>query len=267
MPSPFPGMDPYLEHPAGWMGFHNALIVEMSAALNGQLMPAYYADSEARVYISTEGDPGRKAIVPDIKVIRTGKKAKPTATAPARKPPAGVAVCEPIDVTTLIDAEIQEPYLTVTHRESGRVVTVVEVISPTNKVAGATGRESFLKKREDAQKGGVNWLEIDLLRDGVPLFVRDVYPPSEYYVFMAKLTGRSRSLLWPIRLQERLPEILIPLGGNDPDVKLDLQPLLDTVYDRGPYRVKLKYKAEPTPPLPPELAKWADALLRKKKLR
>jgi hypothetical protein len=267
MPSPFPGMDPYLEHPAGWMGFHNALVVEMMAALNQQLMPAYYADSEERVYISTEGDPGRKAIVPDIKVIRTGKKAKPVGAAAARKSSAGVAVCEPIDVTTLIDVEIHEPYLTVIHRESGRVVTVIEVVSPANKVAGATGRESYLGKRTAAQQAGINWVEIDLLRDGVPLFFRDVYPPSDYYVFMSKLTGRSRSLLWPIRIQERLPEILIPLGGNDPDAKLDLQPLLDTVYDRGPYSVKLKYKADPPPPLPPELAKWADALLRKKKLR
>lgn len=267
MPSPFPGMDPYLEHPAGWMGFHNTFIVEMMAALNAQLMPAYYADSEERVYISAEGDPGRKAIVPDIKVIRTGKKAKPTAATPARKSSAGAAVCEPIDVTTLIDVEIHEPYLTVIHRDSGRVVTVVEVVSPTNKVVGSTGRESYLDKRVAAVRAGIHWVEIDLLRDGVPLFVRGEYPPSDYYVFMSRLTGRPRSLLWPIRLQERLPEILIPLGGTDPDAKLDLQPLLDTVYDRGPYSVKLKYNADPTPPLAPELAEWSDALLRKKKLR
>lgn len=266
MPSPFPGMDPYLEHPAGWMGFHNKFIGAMEAALNEQLMPAYYADSEERLYISAEGDPGRTVIVPDVKVIRTGKK-KPTATTPGRKPSAGVAVCEPIDVTTLVDPEIHEPYLTVVHPESGRVVTIVEVVSPTNKVAGATGRESFLAKRTAAQRAGVNWVEIDLLRAGLSLFARDMYPSSEYYVWMNKLTGRPRSLLWPIRLQERLPEILIPLSGNDPDAKLDLQPLLDTVYDRGPYRVKLKYKADPTPPLTPESAKWADALLRKKKLR
>ncbi len=267
MPSPFPGMDPYLEHPAGWMGFHNAFAVEMMAALNQRIMPAYYADSEDRVYISTEGDPGRKAIVPDIKVIRTGKKAKPTTAKPGGTSRARAAVCEPIDVTTLIDTEIHEPYLTVIHRESGRVVTVVEIVGPTNKVAGATGRESFLAKRVAAQQAGINWVEIDLLRDGMPLFARDAYPPSEYYVFMSKLTGRSRALLWPIRLQERLPEILIPLAGNDPDAKLDLQPLLTTVYDRGPYSIKLNYKADPIPPLPENLAEWADALLRRKKLR
>ena len=77
MPSPFPGMDPYLENPSGWMGFHNTLIVEMMAALNAQLMPAYYADSEERVYISNESDPGRKVIVPDIKVVHTGRRGRP----------------------------------------------------------------------------------------------------------------------------------------------------------------------------------------------
>ncbi|HYH63795.1 MAG TPA: DUF4058 family protein [Urbifossiella sp.] len=266
MPSPFPGMDPYLEHPAGWMGFHNKLIGEIEGALNAQLMPAYYADSEDRVYISNESDPGRKAIIPDIKVVYTGRpgKRKPTG---GNRASVGVAVCEPVTVTTLLDDEIHEPYLTVIERASGRVVTVIEVLSPTNKTAGSVGREAYTAKKSMVMRSDTNWVEIDLLRDGVPVFAREGYPPCEYLVHVSKRSGRPNGVVWPIRLQQRLPEILIPLKGDDPDAKLDLQPLLDAVYDRGPYSVKLKYKADPTPPLPPELAKWADALLRKKKLR
>lgn len=77
MPSPFPGMAPYLEDPSGWMGFRNAMTVEMMAALNRLLMPAYYADIEERVYISDESDPGRKVIVPDARILPSGKKGKP----------------------------------------------------------------------------------------------------------------------------------------------------------------------------------------------
>lgn len=265
MPSPFPGMDPYLEDPSGWMGFHNTLIVEMMAALNAQLMPAYYADSEERVYISNESDPGRKVIVPDIKVVHTGRRGRPK---PARGGRAtGAAVCEPVTVTTLLDDEIHEPYLTVVERASGRVVTVIEVLSPTNKTAGSVGREAYTAKRTAVLRSATNWVEIDLLRDGVPVFAREEYPPCEYLVHVSKRSGRPKGTVWPIRLEQRLPEILVPLAGNDPDAKLDLQPLLDAVYDRGPYSVKLDYKVDPVPPLPLDLAAWANKLLKAAKLR
>jgi hypothetical protein len=266
MPSPFPGMDPYLEHPAGWMGFHNSLTVEIMAALNRQLMPAYYADSEERVYISNESDPGRKVIIPDIKVVHTGRKRAPRPGGRGRSG-GGVGVCEPVTVTTLLDDEIHEPYLTVVERASGRVVTVIEVLSPTNKTAGSVGREAYTAKRTAVMRSETNWVEIDLLREGVPVFAREEYPPCEYLVHVSKRSGRPKGVVWPIRLRQRLPEILVPLAGTDPDSKLDLQPLLDMVYDRGPYAVKLDYRLDPVPPLPPELAAWADALLRKKKLR
>src|SRR5262245_11738954 len=111
MPSPFPGMDPYLEDPHRWPGVHNLLIGEIMAALNRRLRPRYYADIEERVYISDENDPGRKTIIPDIRVLPTGSKKKPTG-GKSPKPPAAL-VCEPVLVTTLIEDEIHEPYLKV----------------------------------------------------------------------------------------------------------------------------------------------------------
>jgi hypothetical protein len=176
-------------------------------------------------------------------------------------------VCEPVTVTTLLDDEVREPYLTVLERASGRVVTVIEVLSPTNKVAGSVGRAVYTAKRSEVLRSETNWVEIDLLREGVPVFAREGYPECEYLVHVSKRAGRPKGLVWPIRLHQRLPEIFVPLAGKDPDARLDLQPLLDTVYDRGPYAVKLNYRKDPVPPLPPDLAAWADGLLRKKKLR
>lgn len=176
-------------------------------------------------------------------------------------------MCEPVAVTTLLDDEIHEPYLTVVERASRRVVTVIEVLSPTNKVAGSVGREAYTAKRSAILRSDTNWVEIDLLREGVPVFAREGYPPCEYTVQMSKRSGRPKGFLWPIRLHEQLPAVLIPLKGDDPDVELDLQPLLDAVYDRGPYSLELDYAGDPVPPLPPDLAAWADALLREKKRR
>jgi hypothetical protein len=114
------------------------------------------------------------------------------------------------------------------------------------------------------------WVEIDLLREGEPVILRELYPESEYAVRVSREVGkvrRPRGVVWPIRVQQRLPVIPIPLKGDDPDAELDLQPLFASVYDRGAYSVKLDYRKDPVPPLPPALAKWADKLLRGKKLR
>ena len=65
MPSPFPGMDPYLEEPGLWPDVHHNLITFAARFLTQQLRPKYYARVEERVYISDENDPGRRVIVPD----------------------------------------------------------------------------------------------------------------------------------------------------------------------------------------------------------
>jgi hypothetical protein len=265
MPPPFPGMDPYLEDPHRWPGVHNKLIGEIEAALNRLLLPRYYADIEERVYISDEADPGRKTIIPDIRVLPTGSKKKPPGAKTPKAPPA--LVCEPVVVTTLIEDEIREPFLKVVERDSRQVVTVIEVLSPTNKIAGSRGRDQYIEKRTDVLRSDTSWVEIDLLREGEPVIVRELYPECEYTVHVSRKTGRPKGVVWPIRLQQRLPVIGIPLKSGDPDAELDLQPLFVAVYDRGAYAFKIDYARDPVPPLPPELAKWANKLLRQKKLR
>jgi hypothetical protein len=264
MPSPFPGMDPYLEDPHSWPGFHNKFAAEMEAALNVLIVPAYYAEVEERVYISDEEDPGRRAIVPDVRILPSNKKNGSHRRASASP---STALCEPVEVITLIEEEIHELYLTVVERKSRQVVTVIEILSPTNKIAGSRGREQYTSKRADVLHSEVHWVEIDLLREGEPVVARDLYPRCEYTVHVSRNGRRPKGTIWPIRIQNPLPAISIPLKGNDPDVMLPLQPILDSVYDRSAYHLKLDYSEDPVPPLSPELARWSNKLLKQKKLR
>ncbi|MEM1240663.1 MAG: DUF4058 family protein, partial [Cyanobacteria bacterium P01_H01_bin.26] len=53
MPSPFPGMDPYLEQPTFWASFHSRLIVAIADTLSPQLRPHYFVEVETRTYDDT----------------------------------------------------------------------------------------------------------------------------------------------------------------------------------------------------------------------
>ena len=139
MRSPFPGMDPYLEEPRLWPDVHHGLISEMQALLNRRLRPHYHVRVEERVYISDENDPGRKTIIPCLKIVETGF-------------PSGVerllhesstASVEPLILTTLIEDEIHEARLEVIDTQQNAVVTVIELLRATNKIAGSRGRASM----------------------------------------------------------------------------------------------------------------------------
>jgi hypothetical protein len=246
-------MDPYLEDPPHWPGVHLQLISEMQAALNRVLLPRYFAAAEDRVYVSDEDDPGRKVIDPDIRIVPTGSKKKPA--------------CEPVTVTLPLEEEVHEPYLRVVERASQQVVTVIEVLSPANKVGGARGRTEYTAKRSDVLASETNWVEIDLLRAGEPVLARELYPECEYTAHVSRAAQRPKAVVWPVRLQQRLPVVPIPLRGKESDAELDLQAVVAAAYERGAFAVRLDYTADPVPPFPPELAKWANKLLKQKKFR
>ena len=267
MPSPFPGMDPYLEKPALWPDVHHGLISVLQATLNQQVRPRYYVRVEERVYISDENDLGRHVIVPDVRVAKSERPAARVGAVQAPPSTPGAAVAEPIELTTLIDDEIHEPRLEVIDGAQRQVVTVIEILSPTNKVPGSRGRESYEQKRVEVMRSPSHFVEIDLLRAGVPLRTRELIPPCDYTVHVSRVGRRPRATVWPIRLPQRLPVIPIPLRGDDPDAWVDLQQALVEAYDRGAYDLSVDYTGDPAPPLSPELAEWADALLREKGLR
>jgi hypothetical protein len=264
MPSPFPGMDPYLEEPGLWPDVHHGLISQIQAVLTGLLRPKYYLRVEERVYVSDQDDPGRKVIIPDVRIADNpnwqGGQLPATAGG-------GLTVAEPIEVTSLIDDEIHEAQLEVIDRAQRQVITVIEIASPTNKVAGSQGRASYIRKRQEVMNSPSHLVEIDLLRAGDPLNFRELLPPHDYLVHVSIQQRRPGARVWPIRLRQRLPVVPIPLRPEDPPAPLDLQQILVAVYDRAGYDMSINYRDEPTPPLHGENAEWAANLLREKGLR
>jgi hypothetical protein len=256
-------MDPYLENPSLWPDVHHELISETRALLGATLRPKYYVRVEQRVYISDENDSGRLVMIPDIRI----------AVPPAREGPAFlpggtsvVEVAEPIEGITLIEEEIRDSYIEIIDRVDRSVVTVIEILSPTNKMPGSKGRESYEWKREGVMRSPTHLVEIDLLRRGLPIPVYGGIPEHEYLVHVSRANKRPGATLWPIRLSQRLPAIRIPLKDEDENVALDLQAVLTAAYDRAGYDLEIDYGREPVPPLEGGWQGWAHGLLKAKGL-
>jgi hypothetical protein len=264
MPSPFPGMDPYLENPELWPDVHHGLISGMQAALNRAFVPRYVARVELRVYVSDQDDPGRDDHrVPDVRIEKAARR-KGTKKA---KPAEALAVAEPLSISFLPDEEIEEARLEIHHRESKALVAVIEVLSPSNKIRGSAGRRSFLDKRREMLASEAHWIEIDLLRAGEPSLVRLARTDCDYRIVVSRCEDCRYAKFWPVSVRQALPVIGIPLRGKDPDVPLDLNAVLRTAYDNAAYDVSLDYRRDPVPPLSREDAVWAAKLLRERGLR
>jgi len=264
MPSPFPGMDPYLEDPGLWPDVHHGLISQMQAELNQRVGDNYYVRVEERVYVTDLEDAERSLMIPDLRIGQTPKVGHMTS------PPQTtitIDVAEPELITTLLDDEIHEAHLEVVDRVDRSVVTIIEVLSPSNKVPGSKGRASYQQKRREVMDSPCTWIEIDLLRAGDPIIPRQKLGGCDYYVHISQVEQRPKGAVWRIRLPQRLPGILIPLKSEDSAVPLDLQQVLDTAYNRGAYNKTIDYQSPPATPLPPELEGWAEQLLKAKGLR
>ena len=256
MKSPFPGMDPYLERP--WRGVHTRLLTYISDALNPVLPSGLGSRIETRVYV--ESHAGRERdFEPDGYVYRTLPTNGPTngSTAVAE---AATAV-RPL---LFFDLEpVTDRYLDIVDRDSGgRVVTSIELLSPSNKVPG-TGRELYCRKQDECRAAEVNLVEIDLIRGGRPTtvfatsgrIVEDAR--AAYHVSALDFSNAGRALYFPMPLREPLPKLPIPLREKDQPAVLDLQAVIDAAYERGCYWRDIDYARPPVPPLPKADAEWA----------
>jgi Protein of unknown function (DUF4058) len=253
MPSPFPGMDPYIERPELWPDFHDSLIAAIRGILQPYLRPRYAALTQDRLYVMESDRP----IYPDVGIVRTNRPAIASGHGAA-----ATLECDSPAVFDLPQEEIREPYIEIIEPAAGnRIVTALEVLSPTNKTAGA-GRNSYVKKREELWGAGVNLVEIDLLREGDPT-VRVSQPrleslrPWHYLVAVARQHGLKQEV-YPTPLRQRLPRVSIPLAPEDLDVPLDLQAAFTRCWDEGPYPELLHYGSPPPGPMAPEDALWCE---------
>lgn len=279
MRSPFPGMDPYLQR--HWGDIHQRFITYSCDALQARLPGDLRARMQERVFVESPDAMRPSVFFPDIRVFERPAFARSASAARSAiaeeedlEGEGGVAVEVALAADPII-MKISEPifqgYIEVIDIKSGRkVITVVEVLSPINKSAG-DGIRQYRDKIREMQAGQVSTVEIDLLRGGLPATsappgsVPDA-PTTIYHasVWRAHQPGQVEVYTAPIR--HRLPTIKIPLRPEDPDAALDLQPILDRCYRNGAYD-DLDYRADPAPPLPPDDAAWADALLREQRRR
>ena len=255
MPSPFPGMNPYLEHPYIWPDFHQTFVTALRTALTPQVVPAYFVRVQIQVYLRGADDDDRQLIgIPDAEVGPEpgGGGGAGTATATA-------TIQAPAEVTVPDLLDERHAYLEILDRDGRQVLTVIELLSPTNKYAGVH-RDAYLRKRRDLLSAGVNVVEIDLLRGG-PRLPLDGLPVCSYYVLVARAARRPKADVWPVRLREPLPTVPIPLAPGDREARADLQAVLHRVYDDAGYAYGV-YRRPPVPRLPPDDAAWAEALTR-----
>ncbi len=252
----FPGMDPYLENPQIFPGIHGPMSVYLRDQLAPLIRPRYVASVGDRVYV--EG-PESRPITPDVWLRHSGREN-------GGRSSVGVAVMDEPVMVEVPDLEIHEPYIEIMDRESGmRVVTVIELVSPSNKYAGP-GRERYVTKQEEVLQSDVHLVEIDLLRYGPHVLAvpearvagRFKY---DYLISVNRAAGRrNRFEVYPRTVRQPLPWIRVPLAGDDPDVQLNLRAALEQAYEAGSYRDRINYRAPCQPPLPADDQAWADEL-------
>jgi hypothetical protein len=212
MPSPFPGMDPYLEEPDLWRDVHGNLIVAIQGALAAQVAPAYYVAIEEHTYIVSLDAP-RALIRPDTAIVRDpASEASSGGLAVATRPSV-----MPRTVMLPQFEELREPYLELRRTATNEVVTVVELISPTNKSAGK-GRDDYAEKRRRLLQTPSSLVEIDLLRAGAPMEMT-AQPAEAYRVLVARPWERPAGQLWAVNVRDLLPEVPVPLRGGEPEAR------------------------------------------------
>jgi hypothetical protein len=269
-------MDPYLESPRWFHGFHNSLIIYLQELLQPLLPRPYYAQTGQQVWLEMS----RRYVDPDVHVM-VERRESLSRPGPTR---GGVAVAEPeleteledgrpvvITVEETVQSEYEEWFIEIHGPLSGqdRLIATIEVVSPSNKTPGALGYDNYRAKQREILAGQVHLIEIDLLRAGthvtaVPKEIAiEKAGPFDYHVSVHRFDRPNEYVVYPIRLQWRLPVITIPLLPADPPVQLDLQAAFDRAYDAGPYRKAIGYGEDwIEPPLGPEQATWAATAVK-----
>lgn len=247
-------MDPFIEGQK-WPDFHVRFITAISESLVPKVRPKYEVNVEERIYVEHQGGEPR-VLRPDVSLSE--REPETFSTAP---PKAETAVIEPALLTLPIAEPEKEAYLLLRHRETGGIVTILELLSPGNKRFGSDGRLEYLSKREVIVKSQTHLVELDLLRNGQRLPTIEPLPPGDFYAFVRRSQRRYKVEVYGWALGDRLPSIPVPLAGDDPDVSLNLQAVLDTVYDRAGYDYSLDYRRRIEPALTPGVAACLKPLL------
>jgi hypothetical protein len=258
MPTPFPGMDPYLERAGMWGEAHTRLIVAMADALGPHVRPKYRVGVEQRTYLAVM-TPDEYELVgkPDVLVVAPRHQAQ---FAPA--PGAAVGVTPHVAELPMPE-EVIERYLVVREVVTGEVITIIELLSPTNKLT-REGRLQYERKRLQVLSSATHLIEIDLLRAGAPFpfRVRDPVARSDYRILVSRAHHRPQAEVYLFTIRDAIPAIPVPLQPDEAEPLLALNDLVHDVYDRAGYDLTVDYHQPPPPPQMSEQdAAWMQQLL------
>lgn len=251
MPSPFPGMNPFLENPGIWHGFHQRLVTAIADELTVQVRPNYIVLLEEQIYLhelteETRSSAGRADVALAGRYRGTGPASSATLAAPVTG-----RLVEALDEERLGYVEIRD-------RNGRELVTVIELLSPANKRPGPD-REQYLHKRRRLLRSTAHLVELDLLRNWPRMPVENL-PACDYLVLISRSEERPDVDLWPVRIRESLPEVPVPLH-SPASVVLDLQSLVHNVYDAAGYEDYL-YDSELDPSLSAADAAWSGEVVK-----
>ncbi len=242
MASPFPGMNPYLEHPTFWSEFHSRLIVEMSNALLPSLRPKYYVGVETRTY-TDESDEELLVGIPDALILPSVEHPDDRRSSEE----SDVAVeTRPTQVRLPVPIKVRERYLEVREVGTNTVVTVIEILSPKNKRKGE-GRTAYEKKRQRVLGSLSHLVEIDLLRGNLPMPMTGTISKVDYRIVVSRESNRPTADLYGFSLRESIPSFPLPLKLEDAELTVNLQDIVNRVYDFGSYDMRVDYQ-QPIPP-------------------
>jgi hypothetical protein len=259
MPSPFPGMDPYIEASGLWGDFHGTMLGAIRAELNQRLPPGYVASIELYVWTpERKAAKGRRKVEPDV-YVREEKRQ------PLRSMGTAVVTAPRTIVLPAVEPK-KRRHLKIVDVRTKQVVTVIELLSPANKKAGDE-RKKYLDKRNDYLANRLNLVEIDLLRSGQRAPLGDPPPViADYYVMVCRAWEFPRAGFWTFTIRDPLPEIPVPVTQELPETMLPLRPCVDRVYDEGRYAEALPYDEPLRPRLSKDDAAWLGNLLAGKTL-
>jgi len=257
MPSPFPGMDPWLERPALWPDVHDSLIMSLRRTLTPLLRPRYYVAVQQRTVMAVlPPEPG--PMIPDLAVVETFAPFQNTAE------PWAAVLDEPVVVDLPAPVMIREDYLEVVEVADNRVVTVIEILSPSNKCAGKD-RKKYAAKRNRIFQTDISLVEIDLLRDGEPMpftFLQNNGHLNHYRILVKRGERGRRAFLYPFNLRDPIPVVPLPLQPGDVEPPIRLSEVFKQTYEACGYDMRLNYHEPPEPPLSEDDMLWSKEILR-----
>ena len=244
--NPFPGMNPYLESARLWPEVHNCLVASIHSWLRRTLPFRYWVIMGERAGIGIHPPP-----VPPYRYI---------------KPDLGITDADAVAVLVPFRETVSEWYITISDQNSDELVTILELLSPSNKRSGE-GRIQYEDKRHSIFESATHLVEIDLVRQGPPMPAQGYDGDAPYRILVSRGPSRPAAVLYPFGLQSPIPDVAVPLLAGDAEPKIPLNELLHNLYREDYYANYVDYGADPEGPLSVADRAWLDGLLREKGLR